>query len=71
MHAAHQLGGEFIGCDIAYQSGIEERPDHASGAPSPNQVSPQHRAGLHARAGRTLPCTTPRSFGRGIVAHKQ
>jgi hypothetical protein len=25
MHAAHHLGREFVGCDIAYKSGIEER----------------------------------------------
>jgi site-specific DNA-methyltransferase (adenine-specific) len=32
MRAANQLGREFVGCDIAYMSGIEARPDHASNA---------------------------------------
>jgi site-specific DNA-methyltransferase (adenine-specific) len=32
MHAAHQLGREFVGCDIAYKAGIQERCDHASSA---------------------------------------
>jgi site-specific DNA-methyltransferase (adenine-specific) len=32
LDAANQLGREFVGCDIAYQSGIEERSDHACGA---------------------------------------
>jgi hypothetical protein len=32
MRVASQLGREFVGCDIAYHSRIEEQSSHARGA---------------------------------------